>query len=252
MKPALSFEAVYGSHNYNLNRPDSDVDMMYYYNPSFEDLYNGKQAEDNIQDGSTDRKHHDVRKLPNLFYKANVNFLEILYSCSVIHYDGLYDLLAAIREEISSMNIPYLYEGCMGMYKRNYRNFQRDSHYVSPEDFKNPELNPIRARKHASSAYRITDFMKRYANQGFKDFAKAIAYDPQLNTDKVFIDSYMAMRDGKYSYVEMCEILKDQETIAEELKGYFKESKVKEDVNRYVIELVEKHVREQLALELTK
>ncbi|WPS85588.1 nucleotidyltransferase domain-containing protein (plasmid) [Brevibacillus halotolerans] len=249
MTPALSFEALYGSHNYKLNRPESDVDMMYYYNPSFTDMYNGKMAENNIRDKSTDRKHHDVRKLPQLFYKANVNFLEILYSCQVVKHDGLYDKLVAVREDITSMNIPYLFDGCMGMYSRNYQNVQRDTFYVTKEDILD-SAHRVKIGKHASGAFRITNFMKRYANQGFVDFGKAIAYDPGIVQDKVFIDTYMAMRNGDFSYSELDALLKQGEIEANELKGYFKEQKLKEDVNRYVMETVENHVKEQLSIEM--
>lgn len=248
--PALSFEALYGSHNYKLNREDSDVDMMYYYNPSFKDLYVGRMAESNIEDRSSDRKHHDIRKLPLLFYKANVNFLEILYSCQVVKHDGLYDLLATVREDIASMNIPYLFDGCMGMFNRNYQNFQRDAHYVDREDIFDPRTHAKKLGKHASGAYRILDFAERYANQGFKDFGKALAYDANVPQDKAFIDVYMAMRNGEFSFTELDHMLKQKEARMNELKAYFKEQKVKEEVNQFVIETVEKHVKEHLLIQL--
>lgn len=243
MKPQLSFEAQYGSENYRLNRPDSDVDMMYFYNPNFEDLYTQKMATDLIEDRSTDRKHHDVRKLPVLFYKANVNMLEILYSCNVKAVDELYAALSEERDAITTMNIPYLFEGCMGMYNRNYGLLDRDAHYVTREDMLDGETHRKKLGKHAAGAYRILDFMHRFANLGFSDFGLAIAYDASLITDRSFIQTYMDMRDGKYSFSELSNLLKKKETEAQSLKLYFKEKPIKEDVNQFVIETVREHVK---------
>lgn len=251
MKPSLSFEALYGSMNYKLNRPDSDEDMMYFYNPTFENLFQGKMASDDIKDKNTDRKHHDVRKLPQLFYKANVNFLEILFSCKVKTYDRLYEKLSACREDIASMNIPKLFDGCMGMFVRNYSNLQRDGNYVSREDMLDPESHARKLGKHAGSAYRILDFVQRYARLGFKDFQRAISYDPEVAEDKKVRDLYMAMRDGCFSYAELDDILKKKEAEARKLESYYKEQKVKEDVNDFVISTVKSHVKELLTKELS-
>jgi hypothetical protein len=250
LEPALSFEALYGSHNYKLNRRDSDVDMMYFYNPSFKDLCDGRMAESNIDDKSTDRKHHDVRKIPGLFYKANVNFLEILHSCRVKDNDPLYDLLRSVRDDITSMNIPRLFDGCLGMYDRNYKNFQRDWNYVPLEEFLNHELLIKKVGKHAAAAYRIVDFMERFASQNFTEFGKAIAYEPGINKDKAFIDVFMAMRDGLIGFSEMDDMLKKKESQALELKDYFKEQQVQEEVYQFVLEIIETHVKEQLVMEL--
>lgn len=246
MKPALSFEALYGSHNYKLNRPDSDEDTMYYYNPSFVDLYEGKLAEENIKDESTDRKHHDVRKLPSLFFKANLNFLEILYSCRVVSLDGLFEKLAAEREAISSMNVSYLYDGCMGMFNRNFKNLERDAHYVNPDYFDDLVAHAKKLGKHGAAGYRILDFTERYAEQGFERFETAFAYEPSIAKDKAFIDVFMAMRDGVFSYSELVHMLKEKEAKTSTLMGYFKENKVKEDANQFVVDTVQQHVQEHL------
>ncbi|MFF2532267.1 hypothetical protein ACFVS2_25490 [Brevibacillus sp. NPDC058079] len=250
MKPTLSFEAGYGSINYKLNRPGSDEDKMFFYNPLFTDMYDGKMAENNVEDKCPDRKHHDVRKLPKLFYKANVNYLEILFAHRVVRYDALFDQLAAVREDIATMNIPYLFDACMGMYDQSYRYFQRDNAYVTLDELTDSLAQRKKVGKHAAGALRITDFMKRYANQGFMDFGSAISYDSENAQDKVFIDTYMAMRNGDLSFGELDPLLKQAEIEANELKGFFKEKTIKEDVNQYVIETVRKHVREQLLVEL--
>lgn len=249
MKTTLSFETVYGSVNYRLNRADSDEDMMYFYNPTYEQLYSGKMA-GNIKDPSTDRKHHDVRKIPQLFFKANVNFLEILFARKVKTYDNLYGLLVPYREDIASMNIPYLFDGCMGMFRRNYLNLLRDAHYVDKEDVMDPESHARKLGKHAGSAYRILDFVQRYARLGFKDFQRAISYDPDIPEDQKVRDLYMAMRDGCFRYAELDDILKKKEEEARKLESYYKEQKVKEEVNQFVVATVKNHVKEMLIREL--
>lgn len=249
MKPALSFKALFGSHNYKLNRPDSDEDTMCFYVPSFRHLFDGKMASDDIKDQNPDRKHHDVRKLPTLFYKANVNFLEILFSCKVEDHDGLYERLVAHREEIAAMNIPYLYNGCMGMFRRNLKNLHRDAAAMNGnvEDSQNVAC---KLGKHAGSAFRILDFVQRYASLGFKDFQQAISYDPDANKDKKFRVLYMAMRDGWYEYEDLCEILRKKEEEVTNLEPYYKEQKPREDVNKFVVSTVRNHVKEIVATEL--
>lgn len=251
MKPQLSFQAQYGSENYRLNRPDSDVDMMFFYNPNYEDLFNGRMATDSIKEANTDRKHHDVRKMPSLFYKANVNFLEILYSCNVKTEDDLYSALLKERDAITTMNIPHLFDGCLGMFNRNYGLLERDAHYVTREDLFDSNTHRKKLGKHSGGAYRILDFVQRFADLGFTRFGQAMSYDHDASKDQALIQTYMAMRDGRYSYEELKNILKQKEADIVTLKPYYKEQAVKEDVNHLVMETVQAHVKRCIQLELS-
>lgn len=74
------FRALVGSHNYNLNTETSDYDYKVFVAPTFDDLYFNKQYSKSIIGEEQDLDIHDVRKVSNLWWKANVNFLEVTNS----------------------------------------------------------------------------------------------------------------------------------------------------------------------------
>ena len=116
----VAFKALFGSHNYNLQTQESDRDYKYFVIPTFEDLYKGKFfSTSHVGDGD-DYDVHDIRQLPNLWWKANINFLEVLFSeeYNFAGIDGvLYGRLAQIwklKDKIARMNLPYLFNACVG------------------------------------------------------------------------------------------------------------------------------------------
>lgn len=232
MERKISFKALYGSHNYGLNRPDSDKDYKAFYFPDFDDLYEGKILSKQEVGEQRDVEYHDVRKLPELFRKANVNFLEILFSVEVVKNDRLYDQLFEFREEIARMNLPYLFDACIGMFIKKQKEFARDA---------NRELQ--KANKHAMSAYRILDFLERYDKQGFNQFGQAIYYG-DTEEDRKVKSFMMAMRDGVYSPYELNLILQEKEKQAKQLESVYKKFSFEEGTYQAVLFLVKKHVRE--------
>ena len=49
----IAMKAFVGSHNYNLDTPESDKDYKYFVLPTFGDLYDGKQCSENYVSGKT-------------------------------------------------------------------------------------------------------------------------------------------------------------------------------------------------------
>ena len=74
-----AFKALVGSHNYNLNTQTSDKDYKVFVLPTFDDLFSGRQFS-KATTGEIDIEYHDIRKLSNLLWKSNINFLEVLFS----------------------------------------------------------------------------------------------------------------------------------------------------------------------------
>ena len=76
------FSALYGSQNYGLDTPNSDVDIKVGFLPSPQDVLLGgkRQATTLTENGSTDNTilAKDLRDVFVEFYKQNLNFLEIL------------------------------------------------------------------------------------------------------------------------------------------------------------------------------
>lgn len=169
-KPA--FTASVGSSNYNTNDKYSDVDKKMFDYPSFEDYFSNRDFS-KAYTGDTDVERHDIRKLPNMLWKSNVNFTEVLFANEFETYDNLYHDLRGKREDIARMNLPYLYEACMGMAARKEGDFIRDGvrYHQSPSE----ELLR-KVCKHAATRYRIIDFIERYKENGFTSFADAMTY----------------------------------------------------------------------------
>ena len=73
-------KALTGSHNYNLNTPDSDKDYKFFVTPTFDDLYSGNRFSNGKQSDEMDYTVHDIRQLSHLLWKSNPNFIEVLFS----------------------------------------------------------------------------------------------------------------------------------------------------------------------------
>jgi predicted nucleotidyltransferase len=246
MDRKISFKALVGSYNYNLQIESSDKDYKAFFLPSFEDLYSGEKYSKSITSDTEDIEYHDIRKLPDMLWKSNVNFIEVLFSMEVHKYDELYDKLRSKREEIARMNLPYLYDACMGMFNKKYKEFQRDMNYITRDDLNNPEQWKNKVNKHAMSALRILDFLERYKNFNY-NFQLAIRYTYEAQRDIL-----LSVRKGKYSFNELDEMMQltEQYTI-EKLKDWYKGHKPNEEMKRWVEYVVKEYVKENIKRELT-
>jgi predicted nucleotidyltransferase len=231
-----SFKALVGSHNYNLNTPESDKDYKVFFYPSFDDLYAGEKYSKAKTSETEDIEYHDIRKLPDMLWKSNVNFVEVLFSVDVKTYDNLYKTLHSKREEIARMNLPYLYDACMGMFFKKKKEFQRDK-----------ESDQKKAFKHAMSALRILDFLDRYEKTNFSSFENSIKYS-KLDNAYYFL---MDIRNGKYTI----EQLENQFSLAEEntnylLKDIYKKSNEDLETKEWLYKVVKWEVEEKIFTEL--
>ena len=111
-------KALVGSHNYNLNTPESDKDFKYFVTPTFEDLYTGKMFSTAKQTDTLDYDVHDIRQLSNLLWKANINFIEVLFSTNYEYLNPDLEFLVIKREKFASMNLPAFYNATMGMHRQ--------------------------------------------------------------------------------------------------------------------------------------
>lgn len=111
----VAIKALVGSHNYNLNTINSDRDYKYFIYPSFDDLYSGKMFSTAVQTDILDYDVHDIRQLANLLWKANLNFIEILFSKD-IEYDRNLVPLFLRKNDFSRMNLFAFYNATYGMH----------------------------------------------------------------------------------------------------------------------------------------
>ncbi|MEC1697856.1 DNA polymerase beta superfamily protein [Schinkia azotoformans] len=212
-KRKLCFKALVGSHNYNLNNEFSDKDYKIFFYPDFDDLYEGGQYSKAFVSDDEDIEYHDIRKLPNLLYKSNVNFMEVLFSEEYEVYDQeLYSKIIVLRDELAKMNLPYLYDACLGMYMQKMKEFNRD---------KGKEL-PGKTYKHVMSSYRILDFLDRYQKFSFSSFKQAMQYDAKDPVRELLLN----IRLGEYSFDQLEEMISKKEQVIRSFEDVYKSAKV--------------------------
>lgn len=229
-----AFKALVGSHNYNLNDADSDKDYKLFYYPTFDDLYFGDKVSKSKVSKTEDIEFHDIRKLPDMLWKSNVNFMEVLFSTEVVANDNLYKELHQKRESIARMNLPYLYDACMGMY------FNKRKSY----DKQNEKGDEKAANKHIMGAFRILDFLFRYQQGDFLNFEESINY----HNEDPYRDFLFTAKEGKVFNV--IDRLNNKLRIIEEIKHRYKDQELDHGVNKFVIDTVKHYVKENIYEEL--
>lgn len=175
---ALVFKALAGSHNYNLNNEKSDKDYKLFVFPTFDDIYN--KTEYNLNQTSTKEDYtvHDIRKLPELLWKGNLNFIEMLYSTEYQlppHNENnwgpairIFDFMKEHKNDLATMNLPELYNSALGMGKKKQKEMFKNSP-ARKISFENFGYDP----KNACHAIRCLDFLVRL-------------YENNLNVESAF------------------------------------------------------------------
>lgn len=97
---------LYGSQNYGLDGPDSDVDTKCILVPTFEEICFNKKPVSYTHVRSNDEhiEFKDIRLMLNEFRKQNMNFVEILFTSYCIVnpiYKDYWDYVTNHREEIA-------------------------------------------------------------------------------------------------------------------------------------------------------
>lgn len=210
------FKALFGSHNYNLNSEYSDKDYKFFVMPTFDDVYFGKYFSTSFVSESMDYDVHDIRKLPELFFKSNINFLEVLFSQdirSTYLYNDFMQYLVKNRENFARMNLPYLYNACIGMSLQKQKRMTgkgTESTKALVEEFGFD-------CKEATHAIRVLDFIERYALNKFNSFHNAIYYENNENMREVLLK----VKFGKFSLAEVKLIIEHKMENALILEGYY-------------------------------
>lgn len=176
MERELVMKSLVGSHNYNLANEESDKDYKVFVLPTFDDLYTGKQYKKQTVTDEEDHDIKDVRKLIDLLFKSNINYLEVLASNELIIPEGLPEIEAILarRDDIFKMNLPYFFNACKGMYHQKMallnKGTEGTQHLVDKFGYDT---------KQATHAFRCLDVARRYAESNFTDFPSAMRYKGQ-------------------------------------------------------------------------
>jgi predicted nucleotidyltransferase len=239
------FRALVGSHNYNLNTPESDKDYKIFVAPTFDDLYFNKQFSSSIIGETEDYDIHDIRKVSHLWWKANVNFVEVLFSEDVylnkeldINTRNYLQTIFYHKDEIARMNLPYLYDACVGMHITKKKQIEKGTagtqHLVDKYGYDT---------KQALHSIRILDFLRRFADTEFTDFKKAIWYDDEDSNKQYLLDIKNGEFDKKHYYADAEFMLN---IIENNYKEKYKSCKTDIETNNSLIDLVKEIVKIQI------
>ncbi len=236
------FKALVGSHNYNLNTSDSDKDYKLFVFPTLDDLYFNKSFNITKIGEDVDYDVHDIRKCANLWYKSNVNFLEVLFteefSFGPFMSDKNKELineLLNMKNDIARMNLKYLYDACIGMYYTKTKYLEKGTegtqHLVEKYGYDT---------KQALHAQRILDFLERFYFTRFSDFKKSIWYD---DDDPMRVE-LLDIKNGKYTLEEYKSISNTKlNHITTNYGHIYRSIFTNEDTNSRVISILKELVR---------
>jgi hypothetical protein len=113
---------LFGSQNFGLDTIDSDKDYVQVLYPYLGDLCKAipHSKESKNVDGSI-TKNIDIRAIPSLFYKSNLDIVQLLYSKEVIEGGFLEEYFCKYENELSTMNLPRFYQSVMGSAINRYK-----------------------------------------------------------------------------------------------------------------------------------
>lgn len=226
------FSALVGSHNYNLNHKDSDKDYKIFVYPTFDDLYDKEMYHTKSITPDLDYEVHDIRKLPYLLYAANLNYLEILFSEEVKSNNApLTRCIWNFKDDIVTMNIPKMFDACVGSANEKYKHLDGTAgtqHLVEAYGYDT---------KQAMHCYRNLDFLTKFHNHGFIDFAEILRYNGR---DREFMFSIL---NGAFTEAEFKEMIDNKIVQVNELKEDYKSFTVDDELYAWLIDLVKTSIR---------
>lgn len=243
-------QCLVGSHNYNLNTPESDMDYKIFVCPTFNDLYTGNSHSESIIGHDADFDFHDIRKMDNLLYKANVNFLEVLFSQSVMINPQLQPVtkkqveeLFGMKHDIAKMNLPYLYHACIGMHHNKMKYLEKGTsgtqYLVDKFGFDT---------KQALHSYRILDFLERFAQNEFNDFGQAIYYKEIgcARTSGHARDTLLRIKLGAFTKDEFINIANQKLDLIQSNANLYLDQKVDEQTHERLKQIIKTIVHTEM------
>lgn len=229
----VCLKALVGSHNYNLNTPASDKDYKYFVYPTFDDLYENKMYHKEVVTDTEDYTIHDIRQLPDLLWKANLNFVEILFSKELEGLDGIDCYLYDNQDELALMNSHKLYASCRGMSKQKQRLMLKDSpaRRASIEEYGYDT-------KSACHAARVLHFLWRLTLNGF-DVGAALWYEDDSKMQKYLL----SIKNGEWRLNAVGSAIKVLENAAESHKQSFENRMENHNAHQELQEYIKRAVK---------
>jgi len=231
--------ALVGSWAYNLNTPESDRDFKHFVVPTFADLYHGKMFATAHTSDTLDYDVHDIRKLGELLWKSNLNYLVVLFSREKIYHPML-QWLFDNADDIAKMNLPYLYNAAMGMHHEKMKALLKGTGTTQALVDKFGYDT-----KQACHAFRCLVVLLN------------ISYGQSIREaiwmESVVRDMLLDIKAGEWSLESFLELVRVwKEFNLPNVKAFFKDTKPNEDTRKMVEENIEKLIKTGLFAELSR
>lgn len=243
MENLVIYKALYGSQNYSLSDENSDKDYKEIVTPTLKDLINKKtiSIKKEIDTGEVDVK--DVKEMFSNILKANVNYLEIIFTNDFeIHEEFLEEILELRenRELIVRNNSYKLYDGILGMM------LTKEKQLTNPRPSTKYNIDKYGYDgKNAYHILRLKSLFEEYfiKNNTFEESLDArnySNYDTIIKIKKHKIEKEKALLLCK----EAIDFVKSQEEIKKEFPNN-KES-VKEILDKIAEKIIIKSIRKEI------
>lgn len=202
-----------GSQNFGLDIPSSDKDYFKFVYPELKDLCNPiPKNKESKNEGSSLTKIIDIRSVPSLFFKSNLDILQLLYSKEVNDGGNLEEYFREYEQELSTINLPRLYKSVMGT-----------------------AMNRFKRETSKDLAHNIFGFklLLTFKDNGFKDMRSCFEHNEQKLYREIRSESYESWLASARLWEELALSIKD-EYVSMKPNGKFKE-KFDEDIGRMVV-----------------
>lgn len=207
-----------GSQNFGLDMPDSDRDYFEFVYPELKDLCSSIPKSKEVEENSSLTKRIDIKSIPSLFFKLNLDTLQLLYSKEVNDGGELEDYFKRYEQELSTINLPRLYKSVMGS-----------------------AMNRFKRETSKDLAHNIFGFklLITFAENGFKDMRSCFEHNEQRLYQAIRSESYESWLVSAKSWEELALNIKDK-YVSMKPNEKFKR-KFDEDIGRMVINHLLEH-----------
>ena len=193
--------ALVGSMNYGLGTGSSDEDRVAFVAPLFEDLYRGRTYHSQTITLTDDLTVHDVRRMPDLLWKSNPVFMEVLFSRDIrvpeTESAPYMRSILSMRDRVAAMNLPVMWRTTMGMHLSRMGRLEKGTESTQPlVDRYGYDT------KQAMHAIRSLWVLRKFADSGFRDFGSAIRVTAEERELLLAIKSGMYTLEGFREYAD--------------------------------------------------
>lgn len=118
-KREIALRTLVGVHKDNLNTLNDTRNHKVFTIPSKKDLISGHFLSSRKIEGEDVFDVYDIRLLPGMIFKSNLEILYFLYSINnkdAEYTNPLTEELLNLRDELAVINLPYLYKSTVGTY----------------------------------------------------------------------------------------------------------------------------------------